>query len=292
MRLITIPRLLHQTWKSKSGLPHNYAFWSRSFVACHPDLEHRIYDDADNRALLADTFPQLLPLYDAFPREIFRADFIRPVYLFRFGGMYADMDFQCLRPLDDVFASGAGVVLGRMGGDETFAHSIPNAMMFSAPGQAFWLGYLALMAQAWAEVEDRVYVRPENVTGPVVLREAVRRYREDPGAFRSMVADFIDGNGLPVEPSALEFGRLELLPGHLCYPLQWNVPEHQPFTRKGTSSDQRLYSRDEACGMFPDSLAVTWWTYSWGAEQPVRRRRRRRAWARLRDAIRSRLQWA
>lgn len=287
-----LPRILHQTWKSKSDLPANYAFWSRSFDECNPDLEHRIYDDADNRALLADTFPQLLPVYDAFPREIFRADFIRPVYLFRFGGVYADMDFQCLRPLDEVFASETEVVLGRMGADETFAHSIPNAMMLSAPNEAFWLGYLALMVQAWEAVDDRVLVRPESVTGPIVLREAVRMYEHAPGAFRRMVAGFIECNGLAVDPAAMGFGRLKLLPGDLCYPLQWNTPQHRQFTRKGASNDQHLYSRAEACDMFPHSVAVTWWTYSWGAEQPVKPRRRRSAWVRLREAIRSRLRWA
>lgn len=46
-----------------------------------PELEIRLCDDADNRALLAETFPQLLELYDIFPKEIFRVDFIRPVYL-------------------------------------------------------------------------------------------------------------------------------------------------------------------------------------------------------------------
>lgn len=55
-RLTGIPYILHQAWKSKTALPPHYAFWSRSFIECTLQLEPRLYDDADNRVLLADTF--------------------------------------------------------------------------------------------------------------------------------------------------------------------------------------------------------------------------------------------
>lgn len=268
-----IPHLLHQTWKSKTDIPQNYAFWSSSFLECNPGLEVRLYDDRDNRALLAETFPGLLPLYDAFPREIFRADFIRPVYLFRFGGAYADMDYQCLQPLVEVFSADSAIVLGLMGKTDFHINSIPNALMFSRPGQGFWLGYLALIEEAWsAEPDKQGARRPDLVTGPVVLRRAVFLYRADRAAFRRLVEEFIARHGLGLELSALEFGEVFILPGGVFYPLDWNNPEHFHF-KADMLQLGRLYSVAQAREMFPGSLAVTYWTHSWHVPLPERRRK-------------------
>ena len=55
-----------------------------------------------------------------------------------YGGIYADLDVECLKPLDEVLAEG-DIVVGRMGSDFTNPHSIPNATMASKARQAFWL---------------------------------------------------------------------------------------------------------------------------------------------------------
>ena len=41
-------------------------------------------------------FPFFLSTFDNFPEPIFRADAARYAYLFLFGGMYVDMDTECL----------------------------------------------------------------------------------------------------------------------------------------------------------------------------------------------------
>ena len=278
-RLNRIPRLLHQTWKSKSDIPQNYAFWCSSFLECNPGLERRLYDDRDNRVLLAESFPGLLPLYDAFPREIFRADFIRPVYLFQFGGVYADMDYQCLQSLDEVFSTESGIVLGLMGRNDFHINSIPNALMLSRPRQGFWLGYLALIEEAWSREPDKPGARrPDLVTGPVVLRRAVFMYRGDRAAFRRMVDDFVVRHQLGVAPESLEYDDLQVLSGGKLYPLDWNNPEHFGF-KADMLQQGRLYSVAEARSMFPGSLAVTYWTHSWNVPRP--KGRRKPWWARM-----------
>ena len=127
-----IPDILHQTWKSKTDIPEQFRLWRQSFAALNPDTEIRLYDDADNRALLAGTFPGLLPIYDSFPAEIFRCDYIRAIYLYKYGGYYADLDFQCLAPLDALEKWKGDVIVGQMGTDDSHRHSIPNAFMASA----------------------------------------------------------------------------------------------------------------------------------------------------------------
>lgn len=260
-----IPEVLHQTWKSKTALPERFRCWRESFLELNPRFEFRLYDDADNRALLAETFPQLLPLYDSFPREIFRADFIRPVYLYRFGGFYADLDFQCLAPLSQLNAGSPDIVLGRMGTDDSFAHSIPNAFMAAAPNQAFWIGYLAHCMLAWQaqHARARIVERPERVTGPVVLHATVALYLYESDKFRELVRQFIRATALDLDAGELAWGDLDLLPGHVLYPVNWKDNIHREFI---AAAERRSapHTVAEARELFPGSIAVTYWAHSWG----------------------------
>jgi hypothetical protein len=42
----------------------------------------------------------------------------------------------------DQYLEGKQLVLGRMGNENTFVHSIPNALMASVPGHPFWINVL------------------------------------------------------------------------------------------------------------------------------------------------------
>jgi mannosyltransferase OCH1-like enzyme len=258
-----IGKVLHQTWKTKAVPPY-FSAWHESFRVCNPQLELRLYDDADNRRIVSETLPQLLPLYDSFPREIFRVDFARALYLFRDGGLYADLDFQCLQPLTPIFDGKFKLVLGSMGTDSTHPHSIPNAMMASAPREIFWLGYLAAMDHAWTarRSEAGIERRPEAVTGPIVLRSTVQQYLAQPAALKAQVETFVAKWKLPVDLAAVSQSSLTLLPGHVWYPLNWIDAIHDMFIRE-MLKEKKIIPLEEARRMFPKSLAVTYWAHSW-----------------------------
>jgi mannosyltransferase OCH1-like enzyme len=170
----SIPKIVFQTWKTRQP-PTNFTYWSTSFQRLNPDFQHVLWDDADNREFIASDYPWFLTFYDSYPREIFRADIVRFFFLYRFGGLYADLDTECLRPLGQTLAR-ADIVLGRMGNDPTFPHSIPNAMMASAPGQLFWLLAIAIAIERIIEcgnVQRMDDNGPEQLTGPILLRDAV-----------------------------------------------------------------------------------------------------------------------
>ena len=111
------------------------------------------------------------------------------------------------------------------------------------------------------EVEEK----PEHVTGPVVLRKAVRQYLTDKAAFRDKVMDLVERNELPVDEAALELGRLSILPSHSLYRLSWYDRIHARFLREANVPGGSLRFEDaEARGLFPGSVAVTFWMKSWG----------------------------
>lgn len=63
---------------------------------------------------MRSTLPPCRYTWDSFPRVIYRVDAVRAMYLHRYGGLYFDLDFWCLRPLEHTVSGLSGVVLGYM----------------------------------------------------------------------------------------------------------------------------------------------------------------------------------
>ena len=176
-----ISQIIFQTWKSRKDIPPNYRYWRSTFIRKNPEFQCVLWDDNDNRAFIAESFAWFLPTYDRLPAEIFRVDAVRPFFLFLYGGVYADIDTECLRPLY-MFTHSGDVILGQMGADLNAGHSIPNAIMASKPFQLFWLLVIALMIEKveFYGTNGRLgKVEPEWVTGPSVLHNAFEFYRSE-----------------------------------------------------------------------------------------------------------------
>ncbi|NUS88872.1 MAG: glycosyltransferase [Streptomyces sp.] len=169
-----IPHLIHQTWKNED-VPHEWRDWSESWRRHHPDWEYRLWTDADNRAFLEEHYAWFLPVYDGYREPIKRADAIRYFLLDHFGGLYVDLDFECLRPMTGLFA-GKELVLGL----EPEAHTrlpvsrrsgmrriVCNALMASRPGHPFWAHVHRQLVGAHTRSG------PLDATGPFFLTRAV-----------------------------------------------------------------------------------------------------------------------
>jgi hypothetical protein len=166
---VTIPRIIHQTWKSNE-VPVPLAQFQARWQELHPEFEYRLWTDEQNDAFVRAEFPRYYRLYRGFSREIYRADLARCLYLLRFGGVYVDLDVEPLRPLTTFLAECGDCVLGAE--PESHARkrrSKPrmacNAIMASVPGHPFWQRMLE-------EIERRAALpggEPVAVTGPIAL---------------------------------------------------------------------------------------------------------------------------
>ena len=259
------PHHIFQTWKSKTQVPEDYARWSESVRTRNADFEHFLWDDFDNRRFIAEYYPWFLAIYDTYPREIYRADAIRYFFLYQFGGVYVDMDTECLKPLALLFESSADVWLGRMGGDATFPHSIPNAVMASRPRQEFWLLAMHLLvenAMTTAGSHRKVLAGPEATTGSILLKQTYDTYvsgkREAVCAMIRRVAVHLPANLRP-DPTV---STVELREPNCWYPINWaNVIDDQ-LLWEIRNSTVRLGDRTKRW-LFPKSWLVTYWGHSW-----------------------------
>jgi hypothetical protein len=192
--------------------------------------------DADNRALFEKHLPKYLPKYDSFTTSISKADFSRFAYLYVYGGVYADLDVECLRPLEFIFEAKSGqkkpgVVLGMMGDRPTFEHAIPNAWMSSVPRHPLWLTCI--------EMAYQVPGRIEAVAGPTLLKKCVE-------AFTGKQLDK-DGTGiLPCATTDCKAAApIELLPHRAIYPFNWNNDRESDIFRDTSDAQKQcqLYCR-------------------------------------------------
>jgi hypothetical protein len=141
---MAIPKILHFTWKT-SKLPPPMAAIYAKWQALHPDWEIKLHTDASMRAFMAARFPQYLALYDGYDRQIQRADAFRCFILSAEGGVYADLDVDPFRSLNELIEQTDCFV-----GVEPEEHmpllfnacGLPyllcNAFMGSVPGHPFW----------------------------------------------------------------------------------------------------------------------------------------------------------
>jgi mannosyltransferase OCH1-like enzyme len=85
--------IIHQTWKC-AEIPPKAEHLVESWRKNHPECLHILWTDNDNRMLVKTHYPQYLELYDEYPLVIHQVDIARCLYLHRYGGIYADIDYE------------------------------------------------------------------------------------------------------------------------------------------------------------------------------------------------------
>ncbi|TIM49069.1 MAG: cell surface protein [Mesorhizobium sp.] len=248
-----IPATIFQTWKSKVSFPDNFKMWRATFSQLNPSFETVLWDDDDNREFIKSEFPWFYEFYMRYPGEIYRADVVRYFFLYRYGGIYADLDVECLRSLDGLRREG-DVMLGQMGTDPD--HSIPNAIMASKPKEEFWLLVIWIILQ----IKD-LQRSPEYVTGPAILKSAVDLYHaKDKIILENAISTIGEMLPLNLKPQPRR-SNVSILPSKSLYPLDWTDPVHQIIRMRVLSGN--YLSTHEKNELFPDAWMTTYWSHSW-----------------------------
>lgn len=139
-----------------------------------PNWGYRLMTDEDNRQLVATYFPDFLPYYDAFPYPIQRADAIRACFLYLFGGIYMDLDYELQDSLESLFQVGDLFLVpsGNLSGMYT------NSFMASKPRNPFWLSYIEEMKKPapWWVIGKHLHVM--TTTGPMALTRTINKTKD------------------------------------------------------------------------------------------------------------------
>lgn len=242
---MTFPKIIHQTWKDEQ-VPTSLASYQASWKSLHPEWEYRLWTDEDNDALVENEFSSLLDLYRSLPRAIHRADFARVLYLWRFGGLYVDLDIAALKPADELL-DGTTCTLGtepklhaeRLRGVDQV---VCNAAMASEREHPFWEKVIdEIRARSTQGREDPVWM-----TGPLCLQAAYEAHGEELG--------------------------VALWAPDVFFPL----PDLGSRSLPLSPLERRHYERMVASGAYPrKSVGVHHWAHTWIPLNPLRQNARR-----------------
>lgn len=104
-----IPPLIHQIWLDSkddhAGPPSKYLVpdFCPSFKTHNPEFQYRLWTMADVKELLdRPDLSRCREFFHSLRLHIERCDFSRYIILWLFGGVYVDLDFRALRPLDNL----------------------------------------------------------------------------------------------------------------------------------------------------------------------------------------------
>jgi mannosyltransferase OCH1-like enzyme len=179
--LPSVPRLIFLTWKTRR-IPESVRACVESFYRRNPSWVVVVMSDEDCLTWLRARRPADVGWYEALPKGILRADAIRLLWLHAMGGIYADIDVECLRPLDELIAllpahKNIGITRDHPFHERDHYGNIEmwmNDFMVARPGAAL-IG--EALRQLRAAVESGREFDPRNAvmdTGPALLNRALR----------------------------------------------------------------------------------------------------------------------
>lgn len=171
-----IPAILSQTWKSDQ-FPADLARLKKGWEQRNPEFAHRFYDDQGCREVVAEAFPDFIDDYDRLPLPIMKADVFRYAVIYRDGGVYADMDMECLRPIGKILRMGSCLLseeahLGRRRqADLQYRRpfQIANCIFAAAPKHPFFKAAFERAFALFRALPANAEIHVEDLTGPRML---------------------------------------------------------------------------------------------------------------------------
>ncbi len=170
-----VPRIIHQTWKTKD-VPEKLRAYQQTWLNMHPGWQHILWTDNDIEEFIQKEYEWFYQTWRSYPHQIQRVDAFRYFVLHKFGGIYADLDMQCLTSFEPLIRKTQGVLFGQ----ENQMHKdgmmrVGNAIMLSEPNHPFWPHvFQSLMDIAPQSTEKISCVF--TTTGPSFLHEVYRKH--------------------------------------------------------------------------------------------------------------------
>jgi mannosyltransferase OCH1-like enzyme len=230
--VLSIPKIIHQTWKTAQVPPEVFdPRWIASWTRHHPDWLYVLWTDDRLRELGRACYPEFEVLYEDGVPGIYLADFGRYMVLHRFGGLYVDLDYECLRSLEPLLDGHRFVTsYTQEAGEE-----LNNALIAAVARHRLLRRCMDSCLARWQEATRERPVplgSPGPITGPEMMTETTAEFVRD------------SEEAIKVYASRL-----------LC-PIDW---------RKGLSIHRQTLSSEIIARVredYPDAYAATYWTHA------------------------------
>ena len=219
-----IPKILHFVWLG-GKMPTVYNFCIESWRRHHPDWQIWIWNDQS----IAQLVKKNQAIFDILDNYSAKVDVALLEILNKYGGIYIDVDFFCVKPFDDVCAKST-LLIGNM-----FSNEIGYGLFGSAPNHPFVdFAILRLAQRPLCEYKKLDINGVLAKTGPKFITGAFNEYLKKSG----------------------DVSDISLFPPSFFYPF----PNHlrQDFWEYRKSLPDLV---SEFC--YPETMAIHLWSTSW-----------------------------
>jgi len=161
-----IPRVIYQTFKSNSintKLYENVESW----INLNPSYQYEFYDDARIRNFLSREYgPKYVERFDSIKVGASKSDYFRILIIYKFGGVYADLDNKLLKPLDEIIKPEDTEILHKQINNWYDTH-----VLMMSPNNELLYNCIQIINK---NIDDKTEGTAIDVTGPNVLRKVIK----------------------------------------------------------------------------------------------------------------------
>ena len=131
------------------------------------------------REFMKHCYPQHIEMYDSYLYHIQRCDAVRYFILHRYGGLYADMDYFCNRPWNEVMERYPKDIYLVETPNKLYNNvHISNSLMYSKAGHKFWSKmFIELEINKTAPMYYSRHITIMFTTGPGILNRVFNKYQ-------------------------------------------------------------------------------------------------------------------
>jgi hypothetical protein len=184
-----VPKTIWQTMKS-NAVPAKMREWADTWIKLNPEYQYNFVDDDGIGMFIRWSFPDYLQAFEKLKHGASKADLWRYLVMFKYGGVYADLDCICINPLkewidpDAAYVTQLGVnkdvcqwLIISIPGNPVFLRAAERALdnVLNDMRGAEYCGFELSLGKLDLR-QDKTYIKIEDdvlgLAGPPILQEA------------------------------------------------------------------------------------------------------------------------
>jgi len=168
-----IPKIIHQTWKT-NDIPNN---WKNAVESCkkkYNDYQYILWTHETMETFVKNEYPDFYNVYMSYKNDVQRCDSFRYLILYKYGGIYLDLDIVCKKNFDILLKY--DLVIARSPNNK---FQITNSFYMATPNHPFikfCINNLPSYKDSFKYFGNHWHIM--NSTGPWFLTKMINKYGE------------------------------------------------------------------------------------------------------------------
>ena len=170
-----IPKIIHQCYLGYDNptMPKKWMNNHKKWKELHPNYQIMLWNYNDSIELIKEIDKSFLSIFKNYKYNAQRADSIRNFILYKYGGIYIDLDTVPVRnitPLINVYTKNNKIEV-LMGTNSNFDDFASNWFMASVPKNDFWLLAIKYMKNRYNLIYLIPHIQIMKTTGPTLYND-------------------------------------------------------------------------------------------------------------------------